>query len=235
MKVLVLLVALLLSPSQKAQDSTFFQSTEQALMDAITTGDKSAWDRVMDPACVVTTEEGEVLSKSAFLKELNGLPPGLSGNIKVVDLTVQEFPEFAVVRFRLEEDETVFGQLLKTQYRVTDTFRKTGADWKMIASHVSVVTLDPPEQAVSKKDWPGLVGDYRLLPNGWTFHVVLQDGKLLGGRDPKKLRLLIPMAPNVFVVKGTLGEWIFVPGDAGKASKIVALRKFEPLVWTRVE
>ena len=232
---LILFVALFMSSlPADANIVEFFRATEQALMDGIASGDKQVWDRVMDPACVVTTEEGEVLSKADFLKDLSGLPPGLSGNIKVVDLTVQGFREFALVRFRLLEDENVFGQLLKTQYRVTDTFRKAGTEWRMIASHVSVVTIDPPEQPVAKEGWPGLVGNYRLLPNGWTFHVVLQDGMLLGGRDPRKLRPMIPLAPNVFVVKGTLGEWIFVPGENGKAAKIVGFRKFEPLVWTRV-
>ena len=72
------------------------------------------------------------------------------------------------------------------------------------------------------------------MPEGWTFNVVLRDGELFGGRDPNKLRPLIPLAANVFVAKGVPGERIFVVDKNGKASKMVDFRKFQPLIWQRV-
>ena len=128
----------------------------------------------------------------------------------------------------------MFGQRLAVRYRVTNAYRRDGPTWKMVASHLSVVTRDPPAQDVSKAGWPGLVGQYRLLPDGWTSHVELRDGELYAGRDPKKLRPLIPLAPDAFVLSGSLGEWVFVV-ENGKAARIVNLRKFAVLVWTRVE
>jgi hypothetical protein len=222
------------SASTREDSVRWFGATEQALMDSIAPGDRKVWDRVMDADCVVTSEEGQVVNKEQFLKELRPLPPGLTGGIAVRDLTVQEFQTFAIVRYRADEWESVFGQRLTTQYRVTDTFRRAGGDWKMVGSHFAVVTNDPPAQAVASDGWPGLVGDYRLLPDGWTFHVVLREGKLLGGRDPAKLKTFIPLTPDAFVLSGSLGEWLFVAGKDGKAARIVNLRKFEPLVWTRV-
>ena len=212
----------------------WFQTTEQSLMDAVASGDKAVWERVMDPSCVVTSEEGEVVPREKLLADLQPLPPGLAGAITVKDLTVQEFPGFAVVRYLADEWETVFGQKLTVQYRTTDTYRQTDRGWKMVASHTSVVTEDPAAQDVSKADWPAFVGTYRLLPDGWTFTVELRDGKLYGGRDPKNLQPLIPLTPDAFVVSGRLGEWIFVT-EKGRAVRILNLRKFEPLVWTRVE
>jgi hypothetical protein len=103
----------------------------------------------------------------------------------------------------------------------------------MVAAHLSVVTRDPPAQDVSKAGWPGLVGQYRLLTNGWTFTVELRDGELYGGRDPKKLRRLIPLTPDAFVLSGSLGEWLFVV-ENGQGARIVNLRKFAVLVWNRV-
>lgn len=221
-------------PEAAADAIRWFRATEQKLMDAIAKGDKAEWDRVMDPSCVYTTEEGQVLGKKQFLDELRPLPAGLSGDISVQDLTVQAVENIAIVRFLADEWETVFGQRVSTRYRVTDTFRREGADWKMLASHVSVVTQDPPSQEVSKDQWPSFVGAYRLLPDGWTFTVELRDGLLYGGRDPKKLRQLIPLAPDAFVLSGSLGEWIFVT-EKGAVTRVVNFRKFEPLVWTRVE
>jgi Domain of unknown function (DUF4440) len=202
-------------------------------MDAVAAGDKSVWERVLDASFVLTSEEGEVLAKQQLIESLRPLPKGLEGAIAVKDLTVQELPTFAVVRYVADETETVFGQKLATQYRATDAFRRVGEEWKMVASHVSVVTQDPPAQEVSSAGWPGLVGSYRLLPDGWTFTVELREGRLYGGRDPKKLKPLIPLTPEAFVLSGSLGEWMFVV-EKGKATRIVNLRKFEPLVWTRV-
>jgi hypothetical protein len=217
-----------------AETQRWFQATEQELMDSIARGDKGPWQRVLDPSFVSTSEEGEVMTKQQFLDDLRPLPQGLIGSIAVKELTVQELPGFAVVRFLADEKETVFGQALATKYRITDTYRRAGESWLMVATHTSVVTADPPTLAVSGADWPDLVGKYRLLPDGWTFIVELDGGKLYGGRDAKKLRPLLPLTPDAFVVQGSLGEWIFVR-EKGKAVRILNFRKFEPLIWTRID
>src|SRR5262245_42087264 len=173
----------------------WFQKTEQALMDATATGDKGVWDRVMDPDCVITSEEGDVLTRQRFLDELRALPEGLSGAIVVRDLTVQSLGDVSIVRYLADESEKVFDQKPCVQYRVTDTGRRAGSEWKLAASHISVITRDPPAQEISKAGWPGLVGKYRLLPNGWTLTVELKDGDLYAGRDPAKLKKLVPLAP----------------------------------------
>jgi ketosteroid isomerase-like protein len=212
-----------------------FQRLEQKLMDAIAPGDKAVWDSVMDDTCVVTSEEGQLSSKEDFLRELKPLPSGLAGGIAVRDLTVQPFASFAIVRYEGDEWEQVFGQRLTTKYRMTDAFRRDGTGWKLVASHTSLVTADPPAQSVDKSHWSDLVGDYQLLPDGWVFHVELRDGVLYGGRSPGNLRPLIPLTPVAFVLEGSLGELLFdTDGGGGRASRIVELRKFEPLVWTRV-
>ena len=147
----------------------WFQATEQALMDSVAPGDKTVWERVMDPGCVVTSEEGQVLTKEQFLNELHPLPPGLTGGIKVSDLTVQDFSTFAVVRYVADEWESVFGQRLTTRYRTTDIFRRAGPEWTMVASHTAVVTRDPPAQSVPSNGWSRLSGTYRLLRTAGPF------------------------------------------------------------------
>ena len=221
-------------PAATPETVEWFRATEQTLMDALATGNKTVWETVMDSSCVVTSEEGQVLSRAQFLDEVRPLPRGLSGSITVKDLTVQELPGFVVVRYLADEREVVFGQKLAVQYRITNTYRQYGGDWKMVASHLSVVTQDPPPVTVSSADWPGYVGTYQLLPDGWTFTVELRDGQLYGGRDPKKLKRLLPLTSGAFVLTGSLGEWLFVT-EKDKAVRIVNVRKFQPLVWTRVE
>src|SRR5215470_6641577 len=218
-----------------AETVKWFQTTEQSLMDAVASGDKAVWERALDDSFVMISEEGEVLPREKLLKDMRPLPPGLSGKIVVKELTVQEFPTFAIVRYLADETEQVFAQNLATKYRMTDTFRRDGKSWKMLASHASVVTADPPAQPVPPSRLAGLVGEYKILPDGWTFTVELRDGKLYGGRDPKKLRPMVPVTPTAFVVSGSLGEWLFDLDDKGKAQKIVDLRKFETLIWTRTK
>jgi hypothetical protein len=104
----------------------------------------------------------------------------------------------------------------------------------MVASHASVVTRDPVEQPVSRAALAGLVGRYRLPPDGWTMTVELRDGRLYGGRDPQNLRPFIALTPTAFVLSGRLGEWLFVTDGRGLATRVVNLRKFAPLVWNRV-
>ncbi len=212
----------------------WFQETEQALMDAVAVGDKAPWERVLDADFQATSEEGELLDRATLLGSLRGLPPGLVGSIAVRELTVQQLPGFAVVRYLADEKEKVFGQQLATKYRVTDIFRRDGNGWKLAASHTSVVTQDPPPQPVRTDAWPSFVGAYRLLPDGWTFTVELRDGQLFGGRDPQRMRRMIPLASNAFVQQGGLGEWIFETDAHGKVTHILDFRKFEPLVWTRI-
>jgi uncharacterized protein DUF4440 len=220
---------------EAAEAVHWFRATEQKLMDAIATGDKKPWDEATDGDWVLTTEEGQVMGKKQFLDELRPLPAGLKGDISVQDLTVQRVGDtVAIVRFLVDEWETVFAQRISTRYRVTDAYRRDREEWKMVASHVSVVTQDPPAQEVSKDQWPGFAGTYRLLPDGWTLTVELRDGLLWGGRDPRKMRQFIPLAPNAFVLSGSLGEWIFVT-DKGAVTHVLNFRKFEPLVWTRVD
>jgi hypothetical protein len=217
-----------------AETVAWFQKTEQGLMDSVAVGDKGPFDRVLDEGAVITSEEGEVTDRKQLLDSLRGLPPGLKGSIAVRELTVQEFPAFAVVRYLADEKETVFGQELATKYRTTDTFRRDGSAWKLIASHTSVVTADPPAQKVDSSGFARLAGAYKLPPDGWTFTVELRNGELWGGRDPQRMRRMIPLTSDAFVQQGGLGEWIFARDAQGQVTHILDFRKFEPLVWTRV-
>ena len=75
----LLLLVLMVCASANADSTRWFQTTEQSLMDAIAIGDKAVWDRAMDPSCVLTTEEGQVMTREQFLASLRPLPSGLTG------------------------------------------------------------------------------------------------------------------------------------------------------------
>jgi len=212
----------------------WFQTTTQSLADAIATGDHALWERTLAAEYTLTDEEGRVIARTEFLDELKGLPTGFSGNIAVKELTVDEYPSFAVVRYLYDEHETIFGQALHTFYRTTDTYRKDDRHWKLVATQVTVVPSDPePLVTPTAAELARLEGTYRLAP-GRDFLVKARDGKLFGGRNEASLKEMIPLSPLVFVPKGGIYPQIFVLDASGKAVKLVQYHKFEEVVQKRV-
>ena len=212
----------------------WFQTTTQTLADAIASGDHSLWERTLAAEYTLTDEEGRVIARKQFLDELKGLPQGFSGTIAVKELTVDEYPSFAVVRYLYDEHETIVGQKLHTFYRTTDTYRKDGKDWKLVATQATVVPSDPePLVTPAAAELARLEGTYQLAP-GRNFLVKARDGKLVGGRNEASLKEMIPLSPLVFVPKGGIYPQIFVLDASGKATQLVQYHKFEEVVQKRV-
>jgi Domain of unknown function (DUF4440) len=194
-----------------------FQTTTQALFDAITSGDKTLWDRTMDPDCVITTEDGEVQGKKKFLEELVPLPQGFVGRGTIRGLTVRDLGGAAVVHYFIDETEDIFEQQLRTTYVETDTYQQQSGGWKMVAMQVTVVPRDLEPVAGDRSGWPALLGAYHFPGDDKVRYRVFMNGsRLMGGRDEKSAKELIPLAPLVFYQQGSIHIYVFVQ-PAGKA------------------
>ena len=166
-------------PADAPDPSEWFRSTTQALMDAVTDGDKAVWDRVLDADCIITTEDGEFQRKAKFLEELKPLPRGFSGKITVRDLTVRQLGGAAVVHYWLDELEQIFDQQLNTTYVETDVYRRDGASWRMVAMQVTVVPRDLAPIPQRSADWQELLGDYQYSPAATSrYRVFMRDDAL---------------------------------------------------------
>lgn len=209
-------------------DQAWFQKNTQALFDALTSGDKTVWDKAFTDDCMVTTEDGDVQDKAELLKTVNPLPPGFTGDIKVKDLTVKDLGTAAVVHYLIDEYEYIFGQQLHTKYLTTDTYRATDAGWKIAASQVTVVHRDLDPVPVDASGFPALVGEYQLDPKGSKhgYHVYLRDGTLFGGRDEKSATKLIPLSPLVFFQSGSIHTMIFVKDAKGAITEVREVHKY---------
>ncbi len=213
----------------------WFQRNTQALFDSIPSGDKSLWDKATAASFVMTSEDGEVFDKSRFLDTLRPLPPGFTGSIKIVHLTVQDLGGAAVVHYLIDESEGVFGQKLHTKYVETDTYRRDAGAWKMVAAQVTVVprNLDPIK--VDDRGWPALVGDYRISDKtDRRYHVSMRNGTLFGGNDEKSATELIPLSPLVFFQKDSIHTMVFVENAAGAVIEVREIHKYNELIMTRV-
>jgi len=213
----------------------WFKSTTQMLVDAVTTGDKGVWDRILDAHCIITTEDGVVLDKARFLEELRPLPPGFTGTIKVRDLAVRQAGSAAVVHYWLDESENVFGQQLKTTYVETDVYQRGEKSWTMIASQVTVVPRDLAPIQVDSSGWQSLLGDYRLGETATSrYQVFMRDGALYGGNDVKTATRLIPLAPLVFFQQGSIHVMVFVQDRSGSVTEVRELHKYNEVRMQRV-
>lgn len=217
-----------------ADTTAWFLKTTQALYDAVAPGDTTIWNRILANNCIITTEDGAVLNKTEFLSSLKPLPPGFSGGIKIQDLTVRDFGNAVVAHYWLDEWEVVFGDKLRTKYVETDTYRRAGDAWKMIAAQITVVPRDYQAVKVDTSGWPALVGVYTLGQKpGWLYHVYMRKGALYWGRNEKSAKLLIPLSPLVFSEKGSIHTLVFVRTTAGNISKVLELHKYNEVAIYR--
>jgi len=231
-----ILCLLICPPSHAVSDvpDAWFQTTTQALFDAVAAGDKAVWDRVLDADCMITTEDGEVQNRAKFLEELRPLPRGFSGQIKIRGLTVRRIASAALVHYWIDEVENIFDQQLHTTYVETDMYQRLGASWKIVAMQVTVVPRDLEPIDGSSSGWQSLLGDYRYNEKATSkYQVFVRDGALYGGRDPKSATQLIPLAPLVFYQKGSIHIMVFVPDKNGAVNEVRELHKYNEVRMKR--
>jgi len=175
------------------------------------------------------------MDKSGFLKQMRPLPPGSTGRIRVRNLTVLPLADAAVVHYWLDETEDIFEQHLKTVYVETDVYRRAGGGWKMLAAHLTVVPRDLEPIAVDSSGWQDLVGDYRLSDKtAERYRVFFRGNVLYGGSKPETARRLIPLAPLVFFLQGSIHTLVFVRDQQGAVVEVRELHKYNEVRMERV-
>src|SRR5262245_21021334 len=97
------------------------EAKTQALADAIAPGDTATWKAATDPSLLFVSENNEVITKDELLQQLQPLPAGLVGHIKVTDFQVRQHGNTAVTTYIADESLDYHGQLLRTKFRTTDT------------------------------------------------------------------------------------------------------------------
>lgn len=216
-------------------DTSWFLQRTQALYDAVASGDKAVWRQTLADDCMITDEDGQVYGKAAFVDTLSGLPKGFTGVIKIRGLTARTFGAATSVHYWVDEHEDALGQRLHTIYVETDTYRREGGAWKMIAAQVTVVPRDLEPVSVDKSGWPKLLGGYRLggAP-GILYHAYLRNGSLYWGTKTRSAKLLIPLSPLVFFVQGSIHTLVFVRDSAGNVTQAIELHKYNEIAMQRV-
>jgi hypothetical protein len=221
--------------STASEDTTaLLHRQTQELIDAITTGSAAVWDRYLDPKVVVTAEDGTVYNKAQMLEQTKPLPAGISGNIKVIDFKVTENGPVAVANYISDEDEDYHGHKLHCQYRTTDTWLKTPAGWRLVASQVLALRTDPPAVPLTKKQIAEYSGRYSLTPT-ITYEIRAKNGGLEGQQTGRPAEMLKLEAPDVLFVPGkTRYRKVFKRDAGGRVTGFAERREAWDIDWKRL-
>lgn len=230
----LLALAFQLSPQTSAQTAQLLQARDQALLDAIAPGNRKVWDDALAPDAVYVDENGAIMDRAEFLKQLEPLPAGASGTLHISSYSANVSGDLATVIHTDDETENYHGQTLHAQYLMTETWRRDAGDWKLYLVHAYAVLHDPPAIELPATAMQQYAGTYSGGSD--LVYRIKWDGKqLLGVREGR------PMAPLRVEVRDVL----FVPGqprirkifqrDAkGNVTGFVDRRESWDLVWKRV-
>jgi len=199
----VALALLLTATAAHAQDvSALLKTKAQALQDAIAPGKAKVWADILDDQMLMSDETGAVTDKKASVAQIQPLPAGASGYIKVIDWQARVSGDTAAASFIADEYENYHGQKIHAQYRTTTSWVKRGADWKLLSMAVLATRQDPPAVVLPAKLTDAYVGRYSGGP-GLGYTISKKDGHLMGAREGK----------HAVELKAELADVLFVPGQ----------------------
>ncbi len=233
--VLLLLGSQAVAPARAAEDvAAVLQGQAQDLFDAISSGKGEVWDRLLDADARITAEDGSVSTKAEMVAQVKPLPEGVSGTITVTDFQATVHGSVAIATYVTDEHEQYHGHSLHCHYRSTDTWVRSPAGWRLLASQVLALRTDPPAIELAPEQVASYLGRYNLAP-GIDYEIRLVDGALQGQRSGRPAETLRVEAPDVLFVPGSPRyRKIFHRDAAGKVTGFAERREAWDLDWSRV-
>jgi hypothetical protein len=131
----------------------------QELLDAIAPGDKAVWQRYLAEGSIYADEEGRVLTRDELIKELNPLPKGYVGSIKIGDTKVLMQDNVVVLSHRDREELELYGQKIVTYYQMTNTWAKQpNGQWQLVSTHVMAIPNERKPAVIDPKGLAAYTG-----------------------------------------------------------------------------
>ena len=226
---------LLNTPSPADPNVALLRAKDQALLDAIASGDRKLWDEALAPDAVYVDENGTIMDRAEFLKQLEPLPAGASGTIQITSYSANISGDLATVIHTDDEEEDYHGQMLHARYLTTETWRREAGQWKLHLAHIYAVLKDPPAIALPGEEMRQYAGRY--VAGKDLVYVIQWDGKqLTGARQGGSTKPLQVEVRDVLFVPGQPRiRKIFQRDDKGKITGFVDRRESWDLVWKAEE
>lgn len=197
--------------------------SDELLLTAIHTADRSAWQKFAASDFFYLDEEGGVTYLSEFLREL---APMTTKPLQIQTYKLTRINETAIVLHE-DIDET------NVRYIVTETWQRLDGMWKLRALHITNVLSDPPSIKLNTALIEELAGTYR---SGSDIYTVRGDGDRIFASHagaPERERkaetrdvLFTPGEPRRRIV--------FLRNPMGKVTGLVVRYESSDTLWTKV-
>lgn len=233
-----LLCLALLAPARAARgqvasaDSAALIATTQGMMDAIVTGDTTAWAPRLLPQWFLTDEEGRHITRPEFLAEQRPIPAGQSGKIEVVNPHFATAPGVIVLSYDADEWHNFYGQVLRTRFHTTDTWVGRAGAWKLLASQVTALPTPIEGRSLDQGLLNQYAGTYRLTPE-IALSIAVGDSGLTMTRGSAAPQRLYAIDDRIFIRHGVRGFWLFERDQPGAVVRLVNWRDNNAVVWRR--
>ncbi len=230
---LFLFAACATASASHGDDAAELLRTSQALLDAVTVGDREVFLRTLDIDGLFSDEEGHVRSGAALVAEVRGLPPGYSGSLRMVDPHTRIADDVGVVAYDVAETLDLSGQRLNPRFHTTDVYQRTDQGWRLVASQTTVLPSELARVAVDPAVFDDYAGTYRLSAEV-SARVLREGDRLFMERAGRGREELIPIGNDRFVRAGApRGERFFRRDGANRVTELVDRRDNNDLIWNR--
>jgi hypothetical protein len=108
----------------------------QELLDSVAPGNQEPFKKYFDVDAMFFVEKGRDLYKAALVKDIQPMPKGYSGTIKLARPKSHIEGNVAILSYDMDETETIFGQNMTARYHETDTWMRRGGKWQIVAGQV---------------------------------------------------------------------------------------------------
>ncbi|HEV7675187.1 MAG TPA: nuclear transport factor 2 family protein, partial [Candidatus Angelobacter sp.] len=157
----------------------------QELFDSVAPGNAEPFKKYFAEDAIFFDEKGRSMGKTALVKDVQPMPQGYSGTIKLVRPKSHIEGNVAILSYDLDETETIFGQNLIARYHETDTWMRRGGKWQIVAGQVLRYYEDPAAGKADTSKFPTYVGTYQLGPER-TMTIAAEDGHLYAIRSGRQ-------------------------------------------------
>jgi Domain of unknown function (DUF4440) len=216
-----------------AEVAAELRANTQAMLDAIAPGDASIWNRLLDDAAIQIDENNIVRNKAQILAEFKPLPAGLVGHLKVDDFRMVRRDRVAVVTHEDDEYLDYHGQIIRSRFRMTDTWVQHPDGWRELGSQVLAVLKDPPAQRLPANILCQYAGRYRMTP-AIVGSLRCRGDELIFTQTGRPDRYFRAELTDVFFEPGApRTRRIFSRDAAGRITGFADRREARDIVWKR--
>lgn len=221
------------SPAPSAVQAELRRIT-QDMLDAVAPGHAEIWDHYLDPGMIQVDENGIVRTRAELLRELTPLPAGLVGSIRIDTFRIALHGDTAIVAHEDQEQLDYHGQPLHGRFRTLDTWRRTGAGWRLIGEQTAAVLRDPPAARLSQAELCAYAGAYQLTDAIRATISCEPEGLVAARADRPAVHYRAEVRDVFFAPGQPRSRRIFLRDAAGHVTGFADRREGEDIVWHRI-